>query len=354
MRKGIAIGVGCAVLVLSLLMLCFRNGKDHSPVTAVPPVKHDPPPTVVGRPVQAGMVRVTRVREHANVATAKRPSLQREELLEKILCAADDRAVSKTVRTAIGIETERGYAKRIRAVHELPHTLPPKAIEVLSLFLQTPYNKESGLREIEHEALRNDVVEKLVRQDVLPPGLGTLLVDMFRDPNQGDVWRDYCVQFFSTYYTRKWKTDEVDEGDSERAAILQAYDDALRETDKTIAGTALLAVDRLSADYGEFDRGAITSNAVHLASDDNAFAPIRMTALLVCEQHGTREVLPAARILAQTGENTHLRMVAVKTLGSLGETQDIELLNAMAKDRDTNVAAVAVMALARVGGERRE
>jgi HEAT repeat protein len=75
---------------------------------------------------------------------------------------------------------------------------------------------------------------------------------------------------------------------------------------------------------------------------------------LVCEQHGARDALPTARILAQTGENTHLRMVAIKTLGSMGEPRDEELLKSMAKDPDTNVAAVAAMALARVGGQRRE
>jgi hypothetical protein len=279
--------------------------------------------------------------------------MQRKELLEKMLVAADDQAISRTLRTAVGIDNERTYAKRIKAMHELPLDLQPKAIEELSLFLQLPYSKESGLREIEHEALRNDAVEKLLRQDVLPPGLGTLLVDLYRDPNQGDVWRDYCVQFFATYYERRWKADTSYENDAERAAILQAYDDALRETDKTIAGTALLGIDRLAATYGEFDRGAIRSNAVYLAADDGAFAPIRMTALLVCEQHGAHEVLPAARMLSQTGENSHLRMVAVKTLGSLGEPQDVELLKAMARDRDTNVAAVAVMALSKAGGERR-
>lgn len=355
MWKGITIGVGCAIIALAFVILRSRSidGKNLSPVTAGPPAKHDPAPATVTKPIQYGMMRVTRVSGRQDGAAVRKSPPDITALRDQMLLAADDPAVSRTLRTAVGIDNERTYAKRIKAMHELPLNLQPKAIELLSLFLQIPYSKESELREIEYEALRNDAVEKLLRQDVLPAGLGTLLVDLYRDTNQGDVWRDYCVQFLGSYYERRWKPDGANEDDAERVAILQAYDEALRETDKTIAGTALLGIDRLATTYREFDRGAIISNAVCLASDDNAFAPIRMTALLICEQHRAREALPAARILAQTGENTHLRMVAVKTLGSLGETPDIELLTAMAKDQDTNVAAVAVMALAKAGGEKR-
>lgn len=354
MRKEIAVGITMALAALTALWWMNRGENKTTPDRDANPAANLTRQTTPVAPVSPALARVTRVPRVAQASQTPRPAVDRDALMEQLFRATDDPAISKTIRTAIGLDKERGYARRIKAVHELPHTLPPKAIEVLSLFVQLPYSKDDGLREIEHEALRNDVMEKLTRQDNLPPGLGTLLVELYRDPKQGDVWRDYCVQFFSTYYERKWKADAVDEGDSERAAMLQAFEDALRETDKTIAGTALLAVDRLSANYGEFSRAAIASNAVLLAANDAAFAPIRMTALLVCEQHGVRDALPTARILAQTGENTHLRMVAIKTLGSMGEPRDEELLKSMAKDPDTNVAAVAAMALARVGGERRE
>jgi hypothetical protein len=345
MRSKIAVAVALVLLGFAALWLLNRVGNETASAPNPTPATNvaSRAKTAVRVPNAPG--RITRVPRTSRGTTAPLP--ERDALMEQLLRATDERTISKTLRTAIGIEAERTYARRIKAMHELPHDLAPKAVEVLQTFLQIPYSKESGLREIEHEALRNDAMEKLVRQDRMPEGLGTLLVRMYRDPKQGDVWRDYCVQFFSTYYERKWRTDDADAGGEERVAILEAFEDAMRETDKTIAGTALLGMDRLATTYGEFDRSAIASNAVSLAANDGAFAPIRATALLVCEQHGMKEVLPIARMLAQTGENTHLRMVAVKTLGVLGEKEDRELLTAMTQDSDTNVAVVAAMALAR-------
>ncbi|MBN2704301.1 MAG: hypothetical protein JXR23_08830 [Pontiellaceae bacterium] len=59
-----------------------------------------------------------------------------------------------------------------------------------------------GMREIEINSIKNDVLDRLLRQKELPETMGYQLVDMFSDTESDPVWRDYCVQFMSPYYER--------------------------------------------------------------------------------------------------------------------------------------------------------
>ena len=189
----------------------------------------------------------------------------------------------------------------------------------------------------------------LLRQDRIPDALGKQLVDMYRDGSHDNVWRDYCIQYMSACYDAVKPTGvETNAADIERKEIAKSYDEALLEKDKTIAGTALIAVEQLSRDHAEFDRKHVGETALCLATDDRCGEAARITALRVCGMLGKSEVVPVARVLAQTGESVALRMAAAATLGDLGEKADMELLQSLSAGSEKRVSTVASSAVARL------
>ena len=98
------------------------------------------------------------------------------------------------------------------------------------------------------------------------------------------------------------------------------------ETGKAFAGTALLGIERLSRTRPELDRTNLANTAVSLAVDETATEGNRITGFRLAAGMGMTNVLPWARITAQTGSTGPLRMAAVATIGDLGDTSDRELL----------------------------
>lgn len=243
------------------------------------------------------------------------------------------------------------------------------------------------MRPIEINAVKNDVLDKLLRQTELPEGIGLRMAAMAGDVNNDPVWRDYCVQFMGPFYERRasdirGQTSEISGrgpqdasdtgqgpqdagGTHELLVIRDAMYGALGERGNTIAGTALIGLENLSRTYEEFDRDLISDKATEIALDESASAQSRMTALRLASDLATRnggtgsvpssddtEVVPpkegvvdAARVLAQTGETVLLRSAAIVTLGEVGAETDRELLTSYLSDNNRQIAGAAQMAL---------
>jgi len=63
---------------------------------------------------------------------------------------------------------------------------------------------------------------------------------------------------------------------------------------------------------------------------------------------GSKEILPAARMLAQAGETVPLRMAAIATIADLGDATDLELLQSFAASPEKRIATIAQSALKRL------
>lgn len=254
--------------------------------------------------------------------------------------------LSPSVQAVVGLVPGKAdWKSRSKALNELTTGLSAVDVEGLTLFLQMRYDERMGISPKLHAALRNDALDILLRQERLPEGLGAKLAAMYRDGEQGDVWRDYCVQYLAGYYDRRFPADAEKSESPEREAMLVTYWEAAEEKDKTLAGTALIGLEDLSRRHGEVDRRKVSDRALELALDEECSEASRITALRLCGSMGRREALPAARILAQTGETTTLRMAAIATLGDLGGEDDIPLLESLAGSSEERVARIAGMAL---------
>lgn len=250
-----------------------------------------------------------------------------------------------SVLAVLGHAPDRSYTARLAAVQRLPASASFEESHVLLKFLDSRLSEQGDLEPMALNAIKNDTLAYLLRQKVLPAGIGEQLVKMYRDRNHDVIWRGYCVQFFGDYYDKAWPAGADTNPDPLRKQFEAAYWEALAETDSQIAGTALIGIELLSRKHPELDRTKIGRKALDLATDQKMNANTRLTAIQVCAVMGLKEVLQTARIEAQAGENTILRVAAISAIGQVGSPEDADLLQGIAASSDQYPAKAAAKAL---------
>ena len=231
--------------------------------------------------------------------------------------------IPETIRLICGQDASKDYTARITAAHQLGKNLSPAEVQALCWLLHQKCASQGDLSQESFAALKNDILDALIRQQPMPPDLGKEITGMYRDRATDPLWRDYCVQHFAAYYGRAWPAGAVTD-DPGRKDVLAAFDEALLEKDNGLAGTALLGLYSLAGKCPE--AATVGDKALAMAKDGACAAQTRVTAVAICGLTGKVEILPEARILAQTAEVLPLRLASIATIGSLGNAQDKELL----------------------------
>lgn len=260
-------------------------------------------------------------------------------LIEPVGPSPADMAPRKTVPTV-----NPNYLASLREVERLGGDLPASKVRALLDQLAVRYDPQGELCLTEFNSIRNDTLDALLRQRQLPEGLGLMIVRMYRDAAEDHVWRDYCVQHFALYYEAKWPAGSAQEDNLEVRAIQSAYRDALREPNNMPA-TALIGLARLSRSYPEFDRGTVGSEALSFVRDEGKPPEVRTTAMQICAELGLSDALPSARRLAANGTSVPLKLAAMATLGTLGGSMDVRLLEGLASAGDGYGRQTAAAAL---------
>lgn len=241
-------------------------------------------------------------------------------------------------------------AIRNGALRGLTRQLSSNDVATLLAFLEAPPGRYAGLKPLAYNAVRNDVLDVLMRQDRAVAGLGLKVVAMIHDPAQDEVWRDYCVQYLAGCYSRVGETDarHSESVRDERQAILDTYWETVGWKDKGTSGTALIGLESLSRETAAVDRERLGREALRLAGDEAASESARITALRVCGMLKCACALEPVRIAAQAGTSELVRMAGLATLGELGEKSDLEYLAALlpqVKGREKPVMEAAVRKL---------
>jgi hypothetical protein len=201
---------------------------------------------------------------------------------------------------------------------------------------------QAELNATEWNSVKNEILDKLIAQRSPPSDLGKQIVDMYRDKGNDSVWRDYCVQHMTLYHRVKWPNGKAPPGDRDAGAIRLALWEAVEETDGTIAGTALLGLERLSQVDDRIDRARVGKKALIYAGSGSCPALTRTTAIQVCATMGLKEILPTARNLAQEAQETSLRLSAIAAIGRLGDSAEIPLLEKIASGSSDTLIRKAV------------
>jgi hypothetical protein len=112
--------------------------------------------------------------------------------------------LSDAVKALLGRDGEQhNYHSLKDAISKLSKNLSADDVAALCEMLTWPNDQfPEGMRAIEINAVKNDVLDRLLRQHMLPEGIGQQMVEMASNSDNDPVWRDYCVQFMSPFYER--------------------------------------------------------------------------------------------------------------------------------------------------------
>jgi len=189
--------------------------------------------------------------------------------------------------------------------------------------------------------IKNDLLDVLCLEDPLPNGLRELMTDMFEDRGQNVVIRDYALQHLIAIH------DRPGNGPGGTGALEQILWGALTETDSSIAGTALIGLQRLSIGRADFDRERLSSTALGLIRDDAAELT-QVTALQVCAALGLTDSLPVATALAASSRSVPVRISAIGAVGTLGTDAELGLINSILAGNDDRVRPAAMLAATKI------
>lgn len=270
--------------------------------------------------------------------------------------------LSEAVQILLSLDgKEHNYPELLQAVAELGYDLSTADVAALREMLAFPNDRfPAKMRPIEINAVKNDILDCLLRQKQLSVGLDLQMAEMASNPKNDPVWRDYSIQFMGQFYGRfaaergsqttedgNQRADIGGQKDAESSAIHDALFSALDERSETLAGTALIGLELLSRTHEEFDRPAIVAKSLEIAADESASSSCRLTALRLSTLTGKSDSAAAdlARSLAQTGDTLLLRSAAIVTLGEVGTADDRELLNTFALSDNKQIAAASRLAL---------
>ncbi len=353
MKKVVAIILLCAIAA-GVCYLVFRNIKERpvpeniavTPPPSRPITPVDLTPDVDTDSAQQNVTDVAPVQPQD-------PESARNDLLARL----GEVKPSPHVLVLIGASGDKSdYKTRAKALKELTRNLSEDDAVALTAFLEFRASENTELKPLYFNSLKNDALDTLLRQTDIQEGVGTHLARMVADEKHDEIWRDYCIQYMAPYYKERWSANDAAaagaEPDVEQEAIHAAYAEALTHTENTFAGTALLGMEDLSRTFPEFDKEAIGAKAEALVANDDACEAVRITSLSMAAMMGRTNALPSARMLAQTGETVTLRMAAVAALGSLGGTEDRELLASLQQDSEERIRKIAETALTKLDARK--
>jgi HEAT repeat protein len=193
---------------------------------------------------------------------------------------------------------------------------------------------------MELAAIKNDVVEHLLRLPGMSGEFARDLLDMQADPAQSATWRDYCVQFLGRVYAGTPDAG-LREGVRERLYALAG------SPDPETCGTALVALAALNG-HREIDSGRVAARALALAEDVTADEGLRFTSLQIAADLGRTGAVTLARGWLAKERSANLRAVAIGVLGEHGSPADADLIRPYRDNPDPRLKHAASGALGRL------
>ncbi|MEE9368183.1 MAG: hypothetical protein V3V05_04885 [Pontiella sp.] len=271
---------------------------------------------------------------------------------ENVVINEEERNVSEVIKMITSLNAS--YAERLEAMRNLSPNLSVEDVQALMPWLGEPNPDGLAISPIEYNSIKNDMMEILLQQEVMPEGIGQLLTGIYTSSEQDEIWRNYSIQFMTPFYERASAEyagqggAASDKGIASAAALKrveQTLWNALDERGNSNAGTALLGLNYLSDKFPEFKKPDVQAAMVDLATDPSASEANRITALRLCGQQGHIEALNASRNVARNGNTTVLRCAAIATLGDLGIDEDRMLLETYADSSDLRIQRIARISL---------
>jgi len=186
--------------------------------------------------------------------------------------------------------------------------------------------------------IKNDVMNILARQRNLPAPWDEMVAALYEDELQPWVIRDYALQHLFDFCDQASRTGHLRELNAARRQRIQAlFWNAVEQTQQSVAGTALLALWRLSAVGMGVDRERVAAKSIELVEAPNTGELARITALQVSADSGQQGILKSAMALAEAGQKIPLRASAIAAVGRLGNQEQLPWLERQAADANPSL-----------------
>lgn len=254
----------------------------------------------------------------------------------------DKAALSDSVSTILDIAA--GQPARAAAVRKLSNDLSEDDVNALYWFLAVHREKQDNLKGLGFFSQKNEVLEALIDQRVIPNDLGYFIIEMAKNTGQDLTWRDYCYQHIAQYAQRRWPGSELPSDPKDREGLddmISELEAGVSEVNTSISGTSLIGLQSILRQYPELDDSVLVSAAIDLVSRDSTPSIAKVTALQVCSEHSATEVLPHARRYAASAETIPLQLSAIAYLGQNGTEDDVALLSGISKSLEDKYPAKA-------------
>jgi len=242
------------------------------------------------------------------------------------------------------VDSQTSIDQRLAAIDSIKGRLTNADRESLYNFLRQESAADNGQL---GQVLKNRLLDVLCALNPPASGLLDLLAEIYQDQGQNTVLRDYAVQHMVAYCQQLGSDARLAQAQSEELEHAKTLLwQALTETDSSIAGTALLGLDRLSqAGEPDADHTKISAVALKLAGDTDAGELSRITAFQVCANLGLLDALPIVWDAAQNGATVPVQLSAIGALGMLGGPDQIPFLNNLIQGNNNRLKLPAQHAL---------
>jgi len=252
---------------------------------------------------------------------------------EKVLVRPVPGEVSPRLAVIFGRNGE-SFPQREQAIASLTQPLTEEEVGAAYAFLQTTAAAYAGPAGAEH-VLKNNLINFIGRLTPPPADWLKELCALYHDRNQDGATRDYALQHITDY--TQYESGPLA---ADRPAARAVLWEAVREKG-SLAGTALLGLNRVSKVDAEIDGERVSAVALQMATSSGTDELSRITAVQICAQRQLAGVLPTAVKLAQTGDDITLRASAIAALGDLGGQTERKLLLVL-KNQDAPALRAAV------------
>jgi hypothetical protein len=235
----------------------------------------------------------------------------------------EKKAFSPEVAAILG-QQSTFQGPRIRAVRSLTRRLPLEEQEALLACLRDP-TLPPGSTAVAERVVRNDLMNVLAAQGELSSGFFATLREIYANPRQDIVLRDYAIQHLVSSASRQTNINS-----QEAELNRQTLWDAVGERGSSIAGTALLALQRMASHDPTIDPNQLAAQARAVVEDPAASELARVSAIQVCAAQNLTAALPTLRNLAaQEHGSVPVRISAVGALGQLGSDGELAFLQSI-------------------------
>ncbi len=208
------------------------------------------------------------------------------------------------------------YAERNVAIHSLKQqSLAPALRRQLLDYLREPtgrtYPKDEDLVEA---SIKNDVIEWLRTERPRTEELTDVLVEIYNNPAQPIVMRDYALQHLAAW----GETHQTETGNGSEEIIRTvkaALWEAVEQTEYSYAGTALLGLTRL-IESGTPDESRLAAEVGRIAAADEHASLSRATALQLLGDFDRMTALQIAESVLRDPAASEIQLAAIALIGA--------------------------------------